>query len=129
MKNTILIILSLIPILAFGQSDFYNLNSGDRNLITDTEFQKNPILKTLSDRERKIETTLINDIKKDKSEIDFDLDKSYSFFLGKRIMYKSKLDEKKTNENLFELEPLKELNWKPTKRINSNNLFKNLESF
>ena len=119
-----------MPILAIGQSDFHNLSSNESNLKTNTGFQNHSILRNISDREKKIKTSLINDVKKDKTIIDFELNKSYNLSFNTKNNEKIKLfDDQKSDEVLFKLEPLKELNWQPIIPIKTKSLFKSLKSF
>ena len=119
-----------MPILAIGQSDFHNLSSNESNLKKNTVFQNHSILRNISDREKKIETSLINDKKKDKTVIDFELNKSYNLSFNTKNNEKIKLfDDQKSDEVLFKLEPLKELNWQPIIPIKTKSLFKSLKSF
>ena len=77
MKNTLLILLILAPIIALGQDKNYSKN----DFQSKTTIINHPILKHSQDSEKNLETVLIDDRKFLKSLIQFDFDKSHSLSL------------------------------------------------
>lgn len=69
MKNTIIIILLLIPFLVIGQNDPNAKVFGEKFSSKEGGFDKQLISKSLNDSERNLETTLINDTRLDKKTI------------------------------------------------------------
>ena len=90
MKNGIIIGLTLIPFLTFGQNMFFKNTLGDKYLRTEVGFEKHLTCKAFNDLERQIEMTLINDMRYFRFSINFDLDKYYdlSFTIKKDKIFK-----------------------------------------
>jgi hypothetical protein len=126
MKRNLILILTLMPFLALGQSNFYNNIFGDRFLTTEYGFEKNLILRTSNDLERHLETTLINDIKYYKPVLNLDLDKSYGLSLTiKTDRIINIIDDHELDEMLFKVRPLKNYKWQFRKPIYTKSLYEN----
>ena len=108
MKNALLILMFLWPIIALGQ----NKNFSENDLQFDTIITNHPILKLLQDSEKNLETVLIDDRKFSKSLIQFDYDKSYSLSLtNKNTKLFKFIDNNDQNKRLLESEPSLDLKW------------------
>lgn len=99
MKREIIIILTMIPLLALGQSKMTTNILGNGDLPTQDKFEKPLIWQGSSDLERHIKTPLINDTKYFRSILNFDLDNTYnlSFTVKNKnilnLLHDFKLDE------------------------------------
>lgn len=78
MKRKIIIILTMMPLLALGQSKMTNDILGNGDITSQDKFEKHLIWQGSSDLERHIETPLINDTKYFRSILNFDLDNTYN---------------------------------------------------
>jgi hypothetical protein len=109
MKNTLLILIFLAPIIALGQEKNYSKN----DLQSKTRITNHPILNHLQDSEKNLETVLIDDRKFSKSLVQFDFDKSYSlsFTDNKTNLFKF-IDNNDQNKRLLESEPYLDLKWR-----------------
>jgi len=126
MKRNLILILTLMPFFALGQSNFYNTIFGDRFLTTAYGFEKNLILGTSNNLERHLETTLKNDIKYYKSVLNISLNKSYGLSLAiKNDRKLNIIDDHEFDEILLKVRPLKNYNWQFRKPIYTKSLFEN----
>lgn len=107
--------------LAFGQSELNNKDLYEKYAPTEMGSENHQIRSPLRDIDSKIETTLINDIKQDKSVLDFEADKSYG--LSFKTEHIELIDRQITDKVLYRLKPLKDLNWQLKKPIDSNDFF------
>lgn len=125
MKRNLILILTLMPFLALGQSNFYNNIFGDRFLTTEYGFEKNLILGTSNDLEKHLETTLINDIKYYKSFLTLVLNKSYGLsFTIKNDRKLEIIDDHELDEMLLKAGPI-DYKWQFRKPIYTKSLFEN----
>ena len=109
MKNALLILIFLSPIIALGQDKNFSKN----DLQSETIITDHPILKLSQDSEKNLETVLIDDRNFSKSLIQFDFDKSHSLSITEKNSGLFKfLNNNDQNERLLESEPLLDLKWR-----------------
>lgn len=109
MKNALLILLILSPIIALSQDKNYNKN----DFQSETAIANHPILKLSQDSEKNLETVLIDDRNFSKSLIQFDLHKSHSLsFSDKNSRLFKIIDDNDQNEKLLESEPSLDFKWR-----------------
>ncbi len=109
MKNTLLILLILSPIIALGQDKNYSKN----DFQPETVITNHPILKLSQDSEKNLETVLIDDRNFSKSFIQIDFDKPHSLsFTDKNPRLFKFIDNNDQNERLLESEPSLYLKWR-----------------
>ena len=109
MKNILLILIILAPVIALGQDKDYNKN----DFQSETVITNHPILKFSYDSEKNLETVLIDDRNFSKSLIQFDFDKSHSLsFTENNSRLFRFIDNNDQNEKLLESEPSLDLKWR-----------------
>ncbi len=109
MKNTLLILLILSPIIVLGQDKNYS----KKDFQSKTVIMNHPILKLSQDSEKNLETVLIDDRNFFKSLIQFDLDKSHSLtFTDKNSRLFESIENNDQNKRLLESEPSLDLKWR-----------------
>ena len=108
MKNTIVILIFLVPVIALGQDKTYSKSDVQSEMvIADYSFSK-----ASKKSERNIETVLIDDRNFSKPLIDFDLSKSYSLsFTEKDTRLFKFIESNDLDEETLQPEPLLDFKW------------------
>lgn len=108
MKNTFLILIFLVPVIALGQDKIYSKKDVQPEMvIADYSFSK-----TSKKSVRNIETVLIDDRNFSKPLIDFDLSKSFSLsFTEKDTRLFNFIESKDLDEKALQPEPLLDFKW------------------
>ncbi len=119
MKNTIILILTILPFSVFGQNNSSVQYNVDDHLHSEILSVKNSVDKTIDEIESKIRTTLINDIKHDMAILNFDLRKSYNLSFGEQVSEKfNQSNQQGLDGILFETDKSKDFKKKFKETIN-----------
>ena len=119
MKNMIILILTFLLFLVFGQNNSSDQYTVEDHLHSEVLSVKNTVDKTNDDIESKIKTTLINDIKEEKSVLNFDLKKSYNLSFGEQVSKKYNQSNQQVLDGvLFETDKSKDFKKKFKEAIN-----------
>lgn len=111
MKKRIILVLTLMPFLTFGQNIFSSKTLGDSYLRAEFGFEKHLTYNNYNDLGRNIEMTLVNDIR-DYIFLTFDLDKSYDLsFTIKKDKRFNLFDDPKSDEIYLKLKPIDDFKW------------------
>jgi len=123
MKKRIIIVLTLLPLLTFGQNIFSTKNLDDSCLGAEIGFEKHLAYNNSNHLERHIDMTLVNDIR-DYIFLTFDLDKSYDLsFTIKKYKIFNLFDVPKSDEIYLKLKPLDDFKWFSSDHIETKNCF------
>ena len=107
MKPTIFILLICVPFLAMGQNEDSINNIEHHNVPSEISLEKGIIWQTTNDLDRKINTTLVQDMPYNPYALDFDTKKPYNLSSGKQQNKNGKLmDNLQSERKLAELKPI-----------------------
>jgi len=123
MKRNIVLLILLMPFIAFTQSDLYTIKSSEKELV------KSPISEIKNNLERSINTALINDIDPYKSEISTELNKSLDLVLNIDRLFNDRLmninDVEKMSDMFVKFKSSRDFKSQFGKEINLNNSSEN----